>query len=80
MYYINSIYYVEGQWDEPGGKSTQRNECLYTPWLCTDHLVVLARYKKKVAPLAKQFPQPPTTHDAAFSPLFALTTNNAHSI
>lgn len=29
------------------GKSIGRNECLYTPWLCTDHLVVLAPQKKE---------------------------------
>jgi hypothetical protein len=46
----------------------------HTPWLCTDHLVVLAPPKKKVAPLAKQFPQPSSTHNATFSP---PSTNNA---
>jgi hypothetical protein len=49
------------------------HECLYNPWLRMDHLVVLAPRKKKVAPLAKQFPRPPTTRQRRF-----LTTTPLH--
>jgi hypothetical protein len=63
------------KWDRPRGKKYWWNECLYTPWLHTDHLVVFVPWKKKVGPLTKRFPQSLTTHDAIFSPLSALMNN-----